>query len=73
MTMVDRYLTLQEQKVVEAALRRSAKPVRRPSDCDHCAYDRKFPETKRGGWLYLGNNGPYVCCPMCNPAGDHRR
>lgn len=37
-----------------------------PANCPSCKYDRKFPETKRGGWMYMGNNGPYVACPMCN-------
>lgn len=45
----------------------------KPFECPHCKYDRKFPETQGGGWMYLGNNGPYVCCPMCNPDGSYLR
>jgi hypothetical protein len=38
-----------------------------PQNCPHCEYDRRFPETATGGWMYPGNNGPIVPCPMCNP------
>jgi len=41
-----------------------------PSECRHCEYDRRFPETSAGGWLYFGNNGPYVPCPCCNDDGS---
>ena len=34
-----------------------------PMDCPHCEHDRQFPETASGGWIYTGNNGPYVPCP----------
>lgn len=44
-----------------------------PDNCPHCAYDRQFPETSMGGWIYLGNNAPIVACPVCNPDGDHKR
>lgn len=42
-------------------------PARRftPKDCPHCAYDRRFPETADGGWVYFGNNGPIVPCVVC--------
>lgn len=45
----------------------------KPADCPHCAYDRKFPETITGGWIYMGNNGPIVSCPMCNADESHPR
>lgn len=41
-----------------------------PQNCPHCEYDRRFPETEMGGWLYFGNNGPYVSCPVCNDDGS---
>lgn len=40
-----------------------------PGNCPHCAYDRRFPETAGGGWIYPGNNHPIVPCGMCNPHG----
>lgn len=45
----------------------------KPSSCPHCEYDRRFPETAMGGWLYFGNNGPYVPCPLCNDDGSWLR
>jgi len=49
------------------------KPQRpRPGDCFYCEYDRKL-DLPEGGWLYMGNNGPIVCCPVCNPEGKHPR
>lgn len=44
-----------------------------PQNCPHCEYDRRFPATEMGGWIYTGNNGPYVACPMCNDDGSHPR
>lgn len=44
-----------------------------PATCPHCAYDRKFPETFSGGWIYPGNNSPIVPCGMCNPNGTYPR
>lgn len=44
-----------------------------PANCPHCEYDRRFPETAGGGWIYPGNNGPIGACPMCNPDGKHPR
>jgi hypothetical protein len=41
-----------------------------PKNCKHCEYDRA--ETG-GGWIYTGNNGPYVPCPVCNSDGAHPR
>ncbi len=38
----------------------------KPINCPNCAYDRKFPETAGGGWMYPGNNGPIGPCPVCN-------
>lgn len=42
-----------------------------PENCPHCEYDRRFPETEGGGWIYQGNNGPIVSCPVCNDDGKH--
>jgi hypothetical protein len=44
-----------------------------PANCPHCEYDRQFPETANGGWVYMGNNAPIGPCPMCNPDGSHPR
>lgn len=44
-----------------------------PSECPYCEYDRGFPETAGGGWIYMGNNGPIGSCPFCNPSGEHPR
>lgn len=44
-----------------------------PQNCKYCEYDRRFPETESGGWIYMGNNGPYKPCPMCNADGAHPR
>lgn len=44
-----------------------------PQNCPHCEYDRKFPETAGGGWIYPGNGSPIVPCGMCNPDGKHPR
>ncbi len=44
-----------------------------PANCPHCEYDRRFPGTENGGWIYTGNNGPTVPCGMCNPNGSHPR
>lgn len=49
------------------------KPMLTPTDCWYCEYDRRFPETSEGGWIYFGNNGPYVSCPICNPKGERPR
>lgn len=48
-------------------------PRYQPDNCPHCEYDRRFPETAEGGWVYTGNNGPIGPCPMCNPHGTFRR
>lgn len=48
-------------------------PALAPANCPHCEYDRKFPQTENGGWIYTGNNGPIVPCGMCNPDGKHPR
>lgn len=48
-------------------------PRYQPDNCPHCEYDRRFPETADGGWVYPGNNAAIVPCPMCNPHGTHRR
>jgi hypothetical protein len=48
-------------------------PRHQPDNCPHCEYDRRFPATADGGWIYQGNNGPLVSCPMCNPHGTHPR
>ena len=24
------------------------------------------------GWIETGNNGPIVCCPICNPDGEEK-
>jgi hypothetical protein len=45
----------------------------KPDECKYCEYDRKFPETAGGGWVYMGNNGPISPCPMCNSDGKHPR
>jgi hypothetical protein len=37
-----------------------------PTNCPNCEYDRSFPETSGGGWMYMGNNGPIIPCAMCN-------
>ncbi len=58
-------------KIVAETAMRALKPMFKPAECPHCEYDRRFPETAGGGWLYLGNNGPYVSCPMCNDDGAH--
>lgn len=47
-------------------------PSYRPEDCPYCEYDRQFPETG-GGWIYLGNNGGFGPCPVCNPNGTYPR
>ncbi len=44
-----------------------------PANCEHCAYDRRFPGLKSGGWMYPGNNGPVHACPMCNADESHPR
>lgn len=44
-----------------------------PANCPHCEYDRRFPETASGGWMYPGNNAPIGPCPMCNPDQKHPR
>jgi hypothetical protein len=44
-----------------------------PANCLHCEYDRRFPETAGGGWIYPGNNAPIGPCPICNPDGKHPR
>lgn len=44
-----------------------------PQNCPHCEYDRKFPETAGGGWIYPGNGSRIVPCGMCNPDGKHPR
>lgn len=44
-----------------------------PQNCEYCSYDRRFPETACGGWIYPGNNAPYCPCPMCNADGSHPR
>lgn len=44
-----------------------------PQNCPHCEYDRRFPHTDMGGWIYFGNNGPFVPCGLCNPDGSHPR
>jgi hypothetical protein len=49
------------------------KPRYQPDNCPHCEYDRRFPETADGGWIYMGNNGPTGPCPVCNPHGTHPR
>lgn len=51
--------------------RKPLKPIYKPSDCPHCAHDRQFPDCKGGGWIYQGNNGPVVSCPVCNDDGSH--
>lgn len=59
-----------EQAVTEGA---PFKPRYQPDNCPHCEYDRRFPETAEGGWIYQGNNASIVSCPMCNPHGTHPR
>ncbi len=49
------------------------KPRYQPDNCPLCEYDRRFPETADGGWIYPGNNGPIGPCPSCNPHGTFRR
>ena len=49
------------------------KPRYQPDNCPHCEYDRRFPETADGGWVYMGNNGPIGPCPVCNPHGTFKR
>jgi hypothetical protein len=49
------------------------KPRFTPANCPHCEYDRRFPESKSGGWMYMGNGAPLTCCPVCNPDGKHPR
>lgn len=44
-----------------------------PSNCSYCEYDRRFPGFKRGGWLQSENNGPIMCCPLCNADGRQPR
>lgn len=48
-------------------------PKPSPRNCPHCRYDRKFPGTAWGGWIYTGNNGPVVACPVCNADGTYPR
>lgn len=36
--------------------------------CAHC--QSRGPEL---GWIETDNNGPIVCCPMCNPNGEKDR
>lgn len=48
-------------------------PRYQPDNCPHCAYDRRFPETADGGWVYPGNGHAIVPCGMCNPHGHHPR
>lgn len=47
--------------------------IPKPSECPHCEYDRRSPETATGGWVYMGNNAPIGPCPMCNPDAAHPR
>lgn len=47
----------------------SDRPRPHPAVCPYCEYDRQFPDTAGGGWMYLGNGGPFVCCPVCNSDG----
>lgn len=35
-----------------------------------CEYCKGEPEP---GWIEMDNNGPVVCCPVCNPDGDAER
>lgn len=44
-----------------------------PGNCPNCEYDRRFPMTASGGWMDMGNNGPIMCCPVCNPDARHPR
>lgn len=55
------------------ALRRLKTKPFKPSECPHCEYDRRFPDTASGGWMYLGNGHPIVCCPICNWDESHPR
>lgn len=48
-------------------------PRYQPDNCPHCQYDRSFPETADGGWIYPGNNHALVPCGMCNPHGTFPR
>jgi hypothetical protein len=48
-------------------------PRYQPDNCPHCEFDRHFPETADGGWVYMGNNAPLSPCPWCNPHGTFRR
>lgn len=47
-------------------------PRYQPDNCPHCEYDRLFPETADGGWVYVGNNSPIGPCIFCNPHGTFR-
>ena len=49
-----------------------AKMRPKPGECFYCESDRKI-DVPEGGWIYTGNNGPYVPCPICNPDGAHKR
>jgi hypothetical protein len=61
--------TDQIKRLVDAAKRHGITPA----NCPHCEYDRRFPQTAGGGWIYPGNNGPIVPCPMCNADEAHPR
>ncbi len=39
------------------------------SECQHCEYYRRINVDPDGGWVYFGNNGPYVACGVCNADG----
>lgn len=58
-------------KIITEARRRALKPMFKPWECPHCAYDRRFPYFEGGGWMQQENNGPIVSCPMCNDDGSH--
>jgi hypothetical protein len=57
----------------DAAYEPPKKRLYSPVNCPHCEYDRRFPETATGGWMYVGNGAPIVCCPVCNPDAAHPR
>lgn len=63
------FSTEQKQRLVDGAKRHGITPA----NCPNCEYDRRFPDTRNGGWVYPGSNASIVACPMCNADESHPR